>query len=69
MQEAATLAERPQWRALPAVRNGAVWALDANDWFSRPGPRLLDGIEALRAILADPTGDQPVPGARRLPAP
>ncbi|MCY3882446.1 MAG: cobalamin-binding protein [Chloroflexi bacterium] len=69
VQEAATLAERPQWRALPAVRNGAVWALDANAWFSRPGPRLLDGIEALRAILADPTGDQPVPGARRLPAP
>lgn len=65
---AADLADRPEWRALPAVRNGAVWALDANAWFSRPGPRLLDGIDALRAILADPTGDHPVPGARRLPA-
>ena len=67
--EAGALAHRPEWRNLPAVANGAVWALDANAWFSRPGPRLLDGIEALRAILADPTGDQPVPGARRLPAP
>ena len=69
VHEAGSLAERPEWRNLPAVRNGAVWALDANAWFSRPGPRLLDGIEALRAILADPTGDHPVPGARRLPTP
>lgn len=69
VHEAAALANRPEWRALPAVRNGAVWALDANAWFSRPGPRLLDGIEALRAILAGPSGDHPVPGARRLPAP
>ncbi len=68
VREAEGLAQREEWRALPAVRNGAVWALDANAWFSRPGPRLLDGIEALRAILADPTGDHPVPGARRLPA-
>ena len=69
VHEAGSLAERPEWRDLPAVRNGAVWALDANAWFSRPGPRLLDGIEALRAIFADPTGDHPVPGARRLPTP
>ena len=69
VHEAGSLADRPEWRDLPAVRNGAVWALDANAWFSRPGPRLLDGIDALRAILADPTGDHPVPGARRLPTP
>ncbi len=69
VREAASLAERPEWRDLPAVRHSAVWALDANAWFSRPGPRLLDGIDALRAILADPTGDHPVPGARRLPIP
>ena len=67
--EATALAGRPEWRALPAVANGAVWALDANAWFSRPGPRLFDGVEALRAILAAPAGDHPVPGARRLPRP
>ncbi len=66
-REAAALRERPEWRALPAVASGAVWALDADAWFSRPGPRLADGVEALRAILADPVGDHPVPGARRLP--
>ena len=66
VREAEALARRPEWRALPAVACGAVWALDANAWFSRPGPRLIDGIEAIRAILADPAGDQPVAGARRL---
>jgi iron complex transport system substrate-binding protein len=28
-----------------------VWAVDANASFARPGPRLVDGIEALAAIL------------------
>ena len=29
----------------------AVWAVDANASFARPGPRLVDGVEALAAIL------------------
>ena len=52
--------------SLRAVRNGAVWAVDANGWFSRPGPRLVDGIEALSQILADPIADSEQAGARRL---
>ncbi|WUJ68385.1 cobalamin-binding protein [Kribbella soli] len=28
-----------------------VWAVDANGYFARPGPRLVDGIEVLAAIL------------------
>jgi iron complex transport system substrate-binding protein len=28
-----------------------VWAVDANGSFARPGPRLVDGVEALAAIL------------------
>jgi iron complex transport system substrate-binding protein len=39
------------WRETPAVRAGAVWAVDANSHFSRPGPRLVDGLETLAAIL------------------
>jgi len=42
-----------QWNAMPAVRNGRVYALEANSYFSRPGPRLITGIEAL-AKLFDP---------------
>jgi len=29
----------------------AVWAVDANASFARPGPRLVDGVEALAGIL------------------
>lgn len=39
------------WRNTPAARTGAVWATDANSYFSRPGPRLVDGVEILAAIL------------------
>jgi iron complex transport system substrate-binding protein len=40
-----------QWNAMPAVRNGQVYALEANSYFSRPGPRLATGIEALAKLL------------------
>ena len=36
-----------QWNAIPAVRNHRVYALEANRYFSRPGPRLATGIEIL----------------------
>lgn len=39
------------WREMPAVRNGQVWALDATSYFSRPGPRVVDGAEILARIL------------------
>ena len=47
--QALELAE--QWKAMPAVRNGRVYALEANSYFSRPGPRLIAGIEALAKII------------------
>jgi iron complex transport system substrate-binding protein len=40
-----------QWKAMPAVRNGRVYALEANSYFSRPGPRLVMGVEALAKLL------------------
>jgi iron complex transport system substrate-binding protein len=39
------------WEVMPAVRNGQVWALDATSYFSRPGPRVVDGVEILARIL------------------
>src|SRR6266478_4825055 len=39
------------WHAIPAVRNGRVYALEANSYFSRPGPRLVTGIEALAKLF------------------
>ncbi len=43
----AAVADRPEWSSLRAVRAGRVAAADANGCFSRPGPRLMDGIETL----------------------
>jgi iron complex transport system substrate-binding protein len=39
------------WHDLPAVENGRVWAVDANAYFSRPAPRLVEGVEILARIL------------------
>jgi iron complex transport system substrate-binding protein len=47
----ATIAGRPEWRALRAVREDQVHPVDANGCFSRPGPRLVDGIERLASLL------------------
>jgi iron complex transport system substrate-binding protein len=40
-----------QWSVTPAVRNNRVYALEANGYFSRPGPRLANGIEILAKAL------------------
>lgn len=39
------------WNAVPAVRDGRVYAVDANGYFSRCGPRLADGLELLAHLL------------------
>lgn len=39
------------WREIPAVKNGEVWALDASSYFSRPAPRVVDGAEILAKIF------------------
>jgi iron complex transport system substrate-binding protein len=50
-QEAAGCAARAEWRDLPAVRSGRVYATDAGSYFSRSGPRIVDGLEILAHIL------------------
>lgn len=49
--EVATLAARPGWQDLSAVRSGRVYAADGSAYFSRPGPRVIDGIEILAGLL------------------
>lgn len=59
--ELATVMEHPQWKSLPAVRNGAVFLVDALAYFSRPGPRLIDGVEQLAAIFRTTGQDDHLP--------
>jgi iron complex transport system substrate-binding protein len=37
--------------ATTAWRTGQLWAIDGSAYVSRPGPRLVDGIEILASIL------------------
>lgn len=39
------------WHSLRAVRNGHVFAMDASSHFSRPGPRVIDGIMELAELF------------------
>ena len=46
VEEGAALLDQP---ALAGVAE--IWALDANAYFSRPGPRVVDGVELLASVL------------------
>ena len=62
---------RPGWDELPAVVSGRVFAVDASAYFSRPGLRLVDGVELLGAILHQGSGEDSSPQSEteRPPAP
>jgi len=46
-----TMAFPEEWNEIAAVRHSHVYALEATNYFSRPGPRLITGIETLASIL------------------
>ena len=47
---AAQVAARPGWQEVSAVQQGRIVSLDA-DLVARPGPRVVDGLEAIAAAL------------------
>jgi iron complex transport system substrate-binding protein len=47
---AESVAERAGWDAITAVENGAIYPIDPNI-LSVPGPRLVDGLEAVAMLL------------------
>jgi iron complex transport system substrate-binding protein len=47
------------WSGLPAVREGRVWAVDATSYFSRPGPRVVEGAELLARLIHPDVFGQP----------
>lgn len=51
LEQAALLKQRSNWNDLPAVRQGRVYAVDANAYFARPGPRIVEGIELLAHLI------------------
>ena len=45
------LAERPEWKSLRAVKSGHVYLTDGNQYFNRPGPRVVESLQILAEIL------------------
>jgi iron complex transport system substrate-binding protein len=49
LREAPWLEMQSGWRDLSSVRNGEVYLID-HSYFSRPGPRTIDGLELLAGL-------------------
>ncbi len=49
--EMSALTSRPEWPDLRAVRQRQVYVTDGSQYFNRPGPRLVESLEILAAIL------------------
>jgi iron complex transport system substrate-binding protein len=64
--ESGRLGGRVDLDAIPAVRAGRVFAVDATAYFSRPGPRAVDGVAILARIFhPDSFPDDTAPDATR----
>lgn len=51
LEDIRTVLSQPICLSMPAVRSGKVFVADGNAYFSRPGPRLLDGLEMMAHAL------------------
>lgn len=51
LKELPALARNEKWKSLRAVKNNNVYAVNANAYFSKPGPRTVAGLEILAKIL------------------
>ncbi len=50
-KEAEILYKKAEWKTLAAVRNNKVFFVDGNQYFNRPGPRLVESLEILADIF------------------
>lgn len=68
-EEGRAVVAHPEIADTPAARNGNVFAVDATSFFSRPGPRLVEGLEILGWAAHPEAYREPPPGAiAALPA-
>ena len=51
LKEMAALNDKDEWKALDAVKRGEVYCVNANSYFSKPGPRIVVGLEILAKII------------------
>ena len=51
LQEMPLLERRPGWRGLKAVQRDCIFVADGNQYFNRPGPRIVESLEMLAEIF------------------
>jgi iron complex transport system substrate-binding protein len=51
LDEINTLTSQEEWFSLPSTNRGEIYLLDANSYFSRPGPRVVDGLEIMAKTI------------------
>jgi iron complex transport system substrate-binding protein len=51
VEQARQLVNDPNWKDVAAFRTGRVFGVDANSYFARPGPRVVDGTELLAHLI------------------
>ncbi len=51
LEELPPLAGNEKWKSMRAVRSGRIYAVNANAYFSKPGPRTVTGLEIMAKIL------------------
>ncbi len=51
LQETHLLTGKPEWTGLKAVQSNRVFVADGNQYFNRPGPRLVESLEILAEML------------------
>ncbi len=51
MGELYELASYHGWESIPAYKSRNIYAVNASAYFSRPGPRIVDGLELLAHII------------------
>jgi len=62
LEQARRLYEIEAFATTPAAERGSVYAVDSSSYFSRPGPRLVDGLEILAWVLHPESFAPPPPG-------
>ena len=68
LEDVPLLTAKEGWNDLPAVRENRVFAIDASNYTSRSGPRLVTGLEILAEMIHPElfSGMVPEMGARRI---
>jgi iron complex transport system substrate-binding protein len=63
LEIAGDITKRAGFSDLPCAKSGRVVAVDGSSYFNRPGPRIVDGLGILAAVVRKEPGEAVPDGA------